>query len=172
MPSTSLIIPFAQPRSTPSYVTLGNNLQCIMCPETTAQGFYSMPLPVPRDLDRSRDVFASFAFGKRTGTPLAPVYALRWYLNYTYGIGSDIINAGALITWTVPSNWSPPILEYVGIPDAPTPLIPGGTLPDQAWFGFALFRDPAHASDTYPTSVVLPLSLVLRYNQLCNFCCP
>src|SRR4030067_570724 len=45
MPSTSLIIPFAQPRSTPSYVTLGNNLQCIMCPETTAQGFYSMPPP-------------------------------------------------------------------------------------------------------------------------------
>jgi len=163
-------LPALQPRTTPAYVLLGNNLSCIQCPETAAQGFYTQPIPLPYDLDRSRPVHAAIAFGKRTGTPPAGTFGLKWFVNWTAAVGTLVTNDGQGVTWPVPPSWTPLVLEQIDVPAVDTPLIPPNTLPKGCVIGFAAFRDPANVDDTYPTAVVLALQLLIRYTRLCAFC--
>lgn len=144
----------------------------ILCSSTTAggtQGFYTTPIALPRDYDRTRpghvDLFLVTINGVIVGSPGVVLAAV---VNYSSPAGPPTTASGQVVV-TLPNPFTPNMYIPVEINPGGTPLLPGNTIPDQSVLGIQVFRNGPDANDTCVVTTDLIAVVRIRYNRLCTY---
>lgn len=168
-PSTELQVPYVRDFASVLNDTIGNIPAAVKITANALGGFFTQPINVPVDYDRTRPgrLFVTIASGTSTQPAGDIVLLASWGW---FAAPDQVVEGFVQPVIAIPADWDLNDSLIVEVGSEASPFFPGGTFPPNASFGLRIARNGGLGTDTWTGSLKLMQSLRLRYSRLCQFC--